>query len=99
MRVRSGFVSNSSSSSFIIAKAYLNEQQMDGLRDGLKAITMSDNMDPEDPGLEDGWGDSGMTWREAGKYFHIETRYVYDQISTLFRKLKISKKDGYTYER
>ena len=98
MKIRTGFVSNSSSSSFIIAKAYLDGEQIKGLRAGLKAITMSDNMDPDESGLEGGWGDSGMTWKEQGKYFCIETNYVYSQISTLFGKLKISWKDGYTYE-
>jgi len=98
MRIRSGFVSNSSSSSFIIAKAYLDDGQIKGLRAGLKAIIMSDDMDPDEPGLEEGWGDSGMTWQEQGKYFCIETHYVYSQISALFRKLGISWKDGYPYE-
>lgn len=65
---------------------------------GLKAITMNDNMDPDYPGLDEGWGDSGRTWEEQGKYFFIETNYVYGQISDLLKKLKISWKDGYSSE-
>jgi len=98
MKTRTGFVSNSSSSSFVIAKAYLDEEQIKGLRAGLKAITMNDNMDPDYPGLDEGWGDSGRTWEERGEYFFIETNYVYGQISDLLKKLKISWKDGYTSE-
>jgi hypothetical protein len=98
MKFRTGFVSNSSSSSFVIAKAYLNTEQMKGLRAGLKAITMSDNMDPDDDCLDEGWGDSGRTWEEQGEYFFIEYNYVYEQISDLFKKLKINWKDGFTNE-
>lgn len=47
MKVRSGFVSNSSSSSFIVAKAYLSADQLSAIRDHCKS-TMFSGSDPHD---------------------------------------------------
>jgi hypothetical protein len=85
MKYRSGFVSNSSSASFIIAKAYLSEKQQVGLRQGLAAIG-------EDRGGS--WGESDETWSEKGNYFQIETYWVYDDINSLFSQLGISWQQG-----
>jgi len=88
MKIRNGFISNSSSSSFIIAKAYLSDAQIEGLRIGLDNIDNGGSW----------WGDSEMTWEEQGKYFIMETRLVRKQISDLFEKLSISWEDGYRHE-
>jgi len=86
MKTRQGFISNSSSSSFIIAKVYLNKKQIKGLHDGLQKVTLEE--------WDGGWGDSGKTYAEDEKYFYIETYYVYGQINNLFKQLGIKWEDG-----
>jgi hypothetical protein len=95
MKTRQGFVSNSSSSSFVIAKAYMTKEQITGLREGLKKIRTSGDVsfneehgeDEDYDNKEESWGESGRTWEETSHYFRVETYYVYRQINNLMDKL------------
>jgi len=42
MRIRQGFISNSSSSSFVIAKSYMTEEQIKEFRDHINNISKLD---------------------------------------------------------
>ncbi len=96
MKIRQGFVSNSSSSSFIIAKAYLSSAQENGLRDALTELLQKGRQEYDlSEGIEPQWGENEATWSEEGKYFFIETYYVYNDIKDIFTKLGIKWEDGY----
>lgn len=89
MKIRNGFVSNSSSSSFIIAKCYIGEEKFKKLIYELDKLENSTE-------IEFGsWGDNDRTFSQNGEYLIIETYYVYDKISEIFKKLDISEKNGF----
>jgi hypothetical protein len=89
MKTRQGFVSNSSSSSFVIAKAYMTEEQVAGLRGGLTSIKKNNG---------EMWGESGRTWEETSHYFCIENYYIYEQINDLFKSLNLGNVPTYNME-
>lgn len=68
MKNRDGFVSNSSSSSFIVHKLVIGETNFNKLIDFLTKLEKSED-------YEDlySWGDSGETWFIKNDYIYIET--------------------------
>jgi hypothetical protein len=92
MKTRQGFVSNSSSSSFVICEKLLTKKQVEGLILGLAEVG---KFHPDHPEEEyDQWGETGETWYRSNGYFFIETFYVRHQIDDLFEKLKIDWDKG-----
>ena len=77
MKTRIGFVSNSSSASFVIAKGLLTPEQFKGLLDYVF-----------DPTNTDGWFIIG-----AGEYIDGYTTMDNDAIDDLFEKLQIPEKN------
>jgi hypothetical protein len=67
-KIRQGFVSNSSSSSFIIAKAQIGDEKWNKLVEWLKNPPEPD----EDEDDEDDWGDE-MYPRIGDTYIYIDT--------------------------
>ena len=77
MKIRSGFVSNSSSSSFIVFTGNMKAKEIQELKKFLTGI--------EDVGEEgeegEEWGESGRTWEQKGNFFIIETYYLNSDVT------------------
>ena len=75
MKIRSGFVSNSSSSSFIVFTGNMKPKEIEKLEEFLEEIE-------EELGDEaEGWGESGRTWEQKGNFFIIETYYLNSDVT------------------
>ena len=82
-KVRFGFVSNSSSSSYIIHKSeFPSEEIFNRVIEELWVLE-KDLYDDENLGE---WGDSERTFDQDGNYLMVETYYVYDHIHKAFLK-------------
>lgn len=68
MKVRSGFVSNSSSSSFVVHKSELSDEKWKQLIFLLESIV--ENEEDEDGWLSP-WNDDGTTWEISGNYIEV----------------------------
>ena len=81
MKIRNGFVSNSSSSSFVIAKCYLNEQQIDAIK---KAHSKW---------VDEGryFGDSGQFLEEDENYISFEVYNIYTEFMKMCKENGIEK--------
>jgi hypothetical protein len=82
MKIRNGFVSNSSSSSFIIAKAYLTKDQVQAILDFHKK--MDEN--------EVYFGDDGNQLYDDDCYIRFECRNIADKLEKMLTKMGIQKK-------
>lgn len=86
-KIRCCFVSNSSSSSFIIhSSAFSSKDEYYKAIDALDKLvdTLSDN----DYGEE--WGENGRNYSVSGDYLFIETYYVYYEILEAFENVGIN---------
>ena len=82
-KVRFGFVSNSSSSSYIIHKSeFPSEEIFNKVIESLRNLKR--DLDDEETLGE--WGDSGRTFDYNQNYLMVETYYVYDHIHDAFLK-------------
>lgn len=82
-KVRFGFVSNSSSSSYIIHKSeFPSEEVFQEVINELRKLEITLNND-ETLGE---WGDSGRTFDYNQNYLMVETYYVYGHIHDAFLK-------------
>jgi len=79
MKIRNGFVSNSSSSSFVICKEFLTNKQ-------IKAIEKWYN---EERDLDISPGDNGDYFNEDDNYISAEVRNVYEEFKRICEKNKI----------
>ena len=79
MKIRQGFVSNSSSSSFVICKEFLTTKQEEAIR---KWYT-------EDRDMEVYPGDNGDYFEETEHYMSAEVRNIYDEFKELCKEHKI----------
>lgn len=86
MKRRNGFVSNSSSSSFVIYKKLMTEEQIKGLKQFYARMQ-------EEHG--DCLGDSYKTFRDDGKYIMGETYYIYDEFQKVVEELDLDIDDFY----
>lgn len=81
MKIRTGFVSNSSSSSFIIHKRSLTTKQLIQLKRRLNELDR----------LELGfWDRSEKTWYESKNIIYIRCGYVIFDILDIFNDVKLS---------
>lgn len=89
MKIRNGFVSNSSSSSFILHKSEVTNEQWKNLLKELQ--NLKEELSNDEVLIIDEWGESGRTFDYCGNYLIIETNRVYDHFSKIIKKLNISE--------
>lgn len=73
MKKRIGFVGNSSSSSFVVHKFVIGEDNFKKLIAGLEEFRLGIKKPFKDYKPGDCWGDSGLTYQEENDYLLIET--------------------------
>ena len=97
MKIRTGFVSNSSSSSFIVYTGNMSRKQIKQLDDTLEEIRLEMNKEndiDEDEDYNASWGESDQTWSKEGRNFYIiETYYLPGHLMDKLDKL-IPKHDS-----
>lgn len=95
MKIRTGFVSNSSSSSFIVYTGNMSRKQIKQLDDTLEEIRLEMNKENDVDEDEDAWwGESEQTWSKEGRNFYIiETYYLPGHLMDKLDKL-IPKHDS-----
>lgn len=77
MKIRKGFVSNSSSSSFVVHHSeFASEEQLENI---LKDLSAFENKSGD-------WGESARTFEYENGYLIVETNYVHDNINDIFRR-------------
>ena len=93
MKIRTGFVSNSSSSSFIVYTGNMSREQIKQLEDTLEEIRIEMNKE-YDEDYNASWGESEQTWSKEGRNFYIiETYYLPGHLMDKLDKL-IPKHDS-----
>ena len=80
-KIRLGFISNSSSSSFVVCKAFLTQKQIDGIK------KFYENLGDDDVSC----GESGKSLGEDSNYLNGETYYISDEWEKLVKKLKLDE--------
>lgn len=92
MKIRNGFVSNSSSSSFIIYKGAIGEEAFNNL---VEVCRKAEEKEREETSWSPSWGDSGETYGVENDYIYVETHRAPESV----RKLAWSfSKKAYHYE-
>jgi len=91
MKIRQGFVSNSSSSSFIVSKDKVIDwkeliKELEKLEDKLK-----------EQGKQS-WGDNGETFEVQNDYISVETHYCYEAYEVLDKQVIDLEDNSYLIE-
>jgi hypothetical protein len=86
MKVRTGFVSNSSSSSYVIHKSEFPSEE--SFRQVIKEIANKEDY------LKDNyyWGYEGIDFAVENGYLFLETHYVYNEIEKIFASVGLDFK-------
>jgi len=83
MKIRQGFVSNSSSSSFVIYKPILTKTQIEGIKDWY------------DKNEEEMYDDSGVHYFDEDNYICLSCHSKSDEFLEFLNKINIKKEDVY----
>ena len=83
MKIRHCFVSNSSSSSFVVHKSeFESPKQFNDVMEELHFL----EEELKDSEYGHGWGDNGRTWEIENDYILVECYYVGDKVADAFTR-------------
>lgn len=87
MKIRSGFVSNSSSSSFVIhTSAFDTPEEEKEFLETLERAVIETAKEHGEPIERVAWGEDGGTFYKKGNMIYVQTYYAPDSVQKLYDK-------------
>ncbi|MDY0215284.1 MAG: hypothetical protein RBS24_07240 [Bacilli bacterium] len=86
MKIRKFFVSNSSSSSFVVHKSEFESPKQ--FNDVMKELHSLEE-ELKDSEYRHGWGDNGRTWKIENDYILVECYYVGNKVADTFNRANV----------
>lgn len=95
MKIRNGFVSNSSSSSFIVHNSAFESQNQ--LAEFIKELTLIEKKFVDENGYSS-WGEFDKTFNIEGNFIEIETYSAPVELFEILRKYNINNKNPNVFD-